>query len=411
MDHKPFSDHRLVIKGHSYLPIVQGGMGVGISAHNLAGHVAKEGAVGTIASIDLRHHHADLMEQAKKTRAEEDLNALNLIALDREIKQAKEIAQGNGCIAVNVMKAVTDHANLVRQACESGADAVVMGAGLPIDLPDITKNHPETALIPILSEERGVAIILKKWMKKGRLPDAIVIEHPRYAGGHLGAARIEDVDSPKFDFSHVLPKIFDVYRELSISEKDIPIIVAGGFSSHEQIKSIITDLGASAVQLGTAFAVTQEGDAHPTFKQVLANAVVPDDITTFISASGLPARAVRTPWLENYLKREAMLREKAKCGLQRCCATGLQCLSMCGLRDGLAKFGQFCIDSQLAAALRGDLKKGLFFRGAAKLPFGNAIRPVKELIDYLVTGVFPVFDTAEEEKASTLLTNPSSSRA
>ncbi len=109
---------------------------------------------------------------------------------------------------------------------------------------------------------------------------------------------------------------------------------------------------------------------------------------TFMSVAGLPARAVRTPWLDKYLKREAHLREKAPSNPHRC-ASGLQCLSMCGLRDGLNKFGQFCIDSQLAAAVKGELSRGLFFRGASSVPFGEAIRPVRELVEYLLTGRMP----------------------
>ncbi len=145
-------------------------------------------------------------------------------------------------------------------------------------------------------------------------------------------------------------------------------------------------MGASAIQLGTAFAVTEEGDAHPNFKKVLADAR-PEDIVTFMSVAGLPARAVRTPWLANYLDKEAKLQRMAK---PKDCTVGFDCLHQCGLRDGLAKAGQFCIDTQLAFALAGDIKRGLFFRGSESLPFGNAIRPVRELIEFLLTGLRPV---------------------
>jgi nitronate monooxygenase len=147
-------------------------------------------------------------------------------------------------------------------------------------------------------------------------------------------------------------------------------------------------LGASAVQLGTAFAVTEEGDAHPNFKKVLAEAK-PEDIVTFISVAGLPARAVATPWLKNYLKREAKLQSNAKDDPRRC-VPGFECLTVCGLRNGIAKFGQFCIERRLADALKGDVKKGLFFRGSEQLPFGSAIRRVEELIEYLLSGRMPV---------------------
>jgi len=128
------------IRGRLLLPIVQGGMGVGVSAHRLAGAVARAGAMGTIASIDLRHHHADLSQEAKHCRDKDELNRLNLVALDREIKAALKIAAGRGLVAVNVMKAVDAYPSHVRQACASGAQAIVMGAGLPLDLPELAEE-------------------------------------------------------------------------------------------------------------------------------------------------------------------------------------------------------------------------------------------------------------------------------
>lgn len=378
----------LKIKGKSLLPIVQGGMGVGISAHKLAGAVAKEGGVGTIASIDLRRHHPDLMEACRIERTKEVMDRANLTALDREIKLAKATAQGEGMVAVNVMKAVTEHPQLVHQACESGIDAIVMGAGLPLDLPEMGKDYPGVALIPILSDVRGIGVVLKKWMRKNALPDAIVIEHPRYAGGHLGATKPEDIMDPRFDFPGVLEGVFQLFKELKIESERIPLIPAGGINSYEKVKNLL-GLGAGAVQVGTPFAVSEEGDAHPEFKRVLAEAR-PEDIVTFMSAAGLPARAVLTPWLKNYLKREFKLMSIAD-SARSSCAAAFDCLLQCGLRDGLPKAGQFCIDSQLAAAMRGDVNKGLFFRGSESLPFGSAIRPVREIIEYLLTGRKPLF--------------------
>ncbi|HQT26248.1 MAG TPA: nitronate monooxygenase family protein [Burkholderiales bacterium] len=377
-----------LLKGKSLLPIVQGGMGVGVSAHRLAGAVASMGAMGTIASIDLRHHHPDLAARAA-SKENSELDEINLIALDREIRSALEIAQGRGMVAVNVMKAVTEHAALVGQACMSGAQAIVMGAGLPLDLPELASDFPDVALIPILSDSRGVSLVLRKWMRKNRLPDAIVIEHPRYAGGHLGAPKPEEIGDPRFDFEKVLGEVMQSFNDLGI--ESIPLIPAGGINTHEKIRALL-DLGASAVQIGTPFAVTLEGDAHPDFKKVLAEAK-PEDIVTFMSVAGLPARAVITPWLRNYLKREAKLQHCAKADRGRC-ASGLNCLLHCGLRDGNQKTGQFCIDAQLAAALKGDIRKGLFFRGSESLPFGAAIRPVKELLEYLLNG--SVFSSSHE---------------
>ncbi len=369
------------------LPVVQGGMGVGVSAHRLASAVARAGAMGTIASVDLRHHHPDLMAQCHGVRDRETLDRINLVALDREVRLAKEQSQGRGAIAVNVMKAVDQHPALVRQACESGVDAVVMGAGLPLDLPEMTADFPEVALVPILSDARGVALVVRKWMRKDRLPDAIVIEHPRHAGGHLGATRIDELKDSRFEFDQVIEGVHAALRVLGVESERIPLIAAGGVNTHERVLELL-GMGYSAVQLGTAFAVSEEGDAHPNFKQVLAGAR-PEEIVEFISVAGLPARAVRTPWLEHYLSREESLKAKAPAHQQSKCVTGLQCLTMCGLRDGLSKFGQFCIDSHLAAALKGEISRGLFFRGAASVPFGAAIRPVRELIDYLLSGRMP----------------------
>ncbi len=376
----------LKIRDRNLLPIVQGGMGVGISGHRLAGAVAREGAVGTIASVELRRLHPDLMDRVGKARDHDAITATNLEALDREIQGARAIAGPGGFIAVNVMKAVKHYADLVRQACRSGANAIVMGAGLPMDLPELVEGHDEVALIPILSEERGVRAVLKKWMRKGRLPDAIVIEHPRYAGGHLGATRIEEVTDPRFDFARVLEAIREVFKGLGLATDRIPLIPAGGINAFERVKELFS-WGAAAVQIGTPFAVTVEGDAHPNFKRVLAQAG-PEDIVTFMSAAGLPARAVLTPWLKRYLAREERIRaranpEKAHCGRQ------VECLSFCGLKDGDGAAGQFCIETQLAAAQRGDVELGLFFRGSESLPFGEEIRSVHDLLRYLLTGVRP----------------------
>ena len=371
------------LRNRSLLPIVQGGMGVGVSAHQLAGSVAALGALGTISSVDLRHHHPDLLERAGASRDRDTLDQINLTALDREISMALDIAEGRGAVAVNIMKAVAAHAAYVRQSCESGAHAIVMGAGLPLDLPEMTRDFPDVALIPILSDARGVSIVLKKWLRKKKLPDAIIIEHPRYAGGHLGATRIDDIGNPRFDFATTLEEIRGLLREMGIESEHIPLIPAGGINSHQQVRTLLGQ-GAAAVQIGTPFAVTIEGDAHPEFKRVLAEAQ-PEDIVTFMSVAGLPARAILTPWLKNYLRREKTLQSHAKADPRRC-VSGLSCLTVCGLRDGIAGAGQFCIDTRLAYALKGDVKKGLFFRGSESLPFGAAIRPVADLLEYLMTG-------------------------
>ena len=380
----------LVLRGgHSLLPIVQGGMGVGVSAHRLAGSVAALGAMGTIASVDLRRHHPDLMERTRSLepgveateRAKRAINAANLEALEREIRGARDLSGGRGVIALNIMRAVGEYAPSVKRALECGVDALVVGAGLPLDLPDLASEHPRTLLIPILSDARGIQLLVRKWERRRRAPDAIIVEHPRLAGGHLGAARVADLGDPRFDFENVIPQALDFLRASGL-EGRVPLIAAGGIRTHADIVRL-QGLGAAAVQLGTPFAVTRECDAHADFKRVLADAR-DEDLVEFTSVAGLPARAVLTPWLRNYLKAESKLQETAH--VKPRCTLAFDCLAQCGLRDGLAGWGQFCIDKQLASALRGDVKKGLFFRGVGALPFGAEIRGVAELMARLLTG-------------------------
>ncbi len=378
----------LRLGGQILLPVVQGGMGVGVSAHRLAGSVAALGALGTISSVDLRRHHPDLMERSGQLQpgpaatkaAKVVIDEANLQALEREIVAARRIADGRGLLAVNVMRAVGEYAPSVTRALECGIDAVVVGAGLPLDLPDLARDHPGALLVPILSDARGAQLVLRKWERKKRMPDAIVIEHPGLAGGHLGAAKVADLHDPRFDFDNVIPQVVALLRDAGV-EREVPVIAAGGIRCHADIARLQA-LGAAAVQLGTPFAVTHECDAHVEFKRVLADAGE-DDLVEFTSVAGLPARAVSTPWLRNYLKAEARLQKVAH--VKPRCTLAFDCLAQCGLRDGLAAWGQFCIDKQLAAALRGDVAKGLFFRGVGALPFGHEVRSVGELMRRMLT--------------------------
>jgi nitronate monooxygenase len=294
---------------------------------------------------------------------------------------------------MNVMRAVSDYANYVKRSLEAGIDAVVVGAGLPLDLPELAAEHPQVALVPILSDARGVQLVLRKWERKRRVPDAVVLEHPRLAGGHLGAARVEDLDDPRFDFEQSIPATLALLRAAGI-EKQTPIIAAGGIRSAADIRRVV-DLGAAAVQLGTPFAVTTECDAHPGFKRVLAEAREEDKVE-FVSVAGLPARAVNTPWLQAYLRAEPRLQAVAH--VKPRCTKAFDCLAQCGLRDGKAGWGQFCIDQQLAAALKGDLKRGLFFSGRGALPFGDQIRSVRELLVRLMSPREPALDEPQARR-------------
>jgi len=379
----------LRLGGRSLLPIVQGGMGVGVSAHRLAGSVAAAGAVGTISSVDLRRHHPDLMARSAGLEPGEALktviDAANIEAIQREISAARLLSGGRGLLAINVMRAVSAYAPSVQAALAAGIDAVVVGAGLPLDLPDLAQDHPHALLVPILSDSRGVSLLVKKWERKKRLPDAIVIEHPRWAGGHLGAARIADLNDPRFDFDRVIPESLAFLKSAGI-EREVPLIAAGGVRSFEDIQHL-QGLGAAAAQLGTPFVATAECDADERFKEVLAGANE-NEVVEITSVAGLPARAVLTPWLRNYLKAEQRLQSTAH--KKPRCVMSFDCLAQCGLRDGAAGWGQFCIDKQLASAMHGDVAKGLFFRGAGALPFGKAIATVPQLLQRLLTPGVPV---------------------
>ncbi len=369
----------LRLGGREARPLVQGGMGVGVSAHSLAAAVAREDCVGTISSIDLRRLHPDLMLATGRSRDKQAVEQANLTALEREIGAAREASGGRGAIAVNVMRAVSQYADYVRTSCAAGADAIVAGAGLAVDLPELARDWPRVALVPIVSEARAASVIARRWKRHGRAPDAIVVEHPRYAGGHLGATRLEEVADSRFDFERVLPEIRAALHEAGLDADRVPLIAAGGINSPQRARAALA-AGAAAVQVGTPFAVTEECDAHANFKRVLAGAR-DEDIVVFMSVAGLPARAVRTPWLARYLEKEAIFKGQAKL---RQCTLAWDCLAHCGLRDGMPQAGQFCIDHHLAAALRGDVEHGLFFRGSEPVPFGAEIRPVRDLVGYLL---------------------------
>lgn len=183
----------------------------------------------------------------------------------------------------------------------------------------------------------------------------------------------------------MIPEVLAFFKAAGI-EREVPLIAAGGIRTFEDIQRL-QSLGAAAVQVGTPFVATEECDAHPAFKQVLAQARE-QDVVEITSVAGLPARAVLTPWLARYLKAEPRLQAVAH--RKPRCTLSFDCLAQCGLRDGLAAWGQFCIDQQLAAALRGDVSKGLFFRGAGALPFGSQIVTVAQLLQRLLTPGVPL---------------------
>lgn len=325
------------------IPIIQGGMGVGISRSNLAGHVAKEGAMGTIASVGIGFEESDFYT---------DTDRANLRILKKEIQRAKEISQGNGAIAVNVMVAVTQYRDLCLHAAQSGADALICGAGLPLDLPEIVKDY-DILLCPIVSSAKALKVIVKKWKKNyDRLPDFVVIEGPK-AGGHLGFKK-ENLD---ISLESILSECVEF---LNSEQYDIPLFVAGGVNSYEKIAHF-RNLGAFGAQIGTRFILTKECDASFEFKQKLLNSR-DEDVSLIHSPVGLPGRAIG-----NAFTRRA---QEGRIPPKRC----VNCLVTCD-----PKTTHFCICEKLIRSVSGDVEEGLVFCSAEIGNF-NEILSVKEVI-------------------------------
>lgn len=266
---------KLTIKGFTLeVPIIQGGMGVGVSLHPLAIAVAKEGGLGVISSACLDRIVSKRL--GKKVSAYE--------AAYIEVSVAK---QNGGFVGINVMGALArDYNDSVRGALDAGVDAIISGAGLPISLPTI-QNPKDTALIPIVSSSRALDIICKKWQKVGYRPDAVVLEGP-LAGGHLGF-KVDEIDLESNKLENLLPPV----KELAMKYGDFPVIVAGGIYSHEDILKFLA-LGADAVQMGTRFLATVESSATEQYKQAVVMAK-PEDIYVAVrpgSPCGMPFRVL-----------------------------------------------------------------------------------------------------------------------
>ena len=341
------------------VPIVQGGMGVGISLAGLAGAVAQQGGIGVIATPGVGQFEPD---------CETNLKAANDRALRKEIVKAKEIAGGKGAIGVNVMVALSDFDGLVQASVEAGADILFLGAGLPVKLPKFLTpekiNEIDTKFVPIVSSAKAAILIMKSWEKRYKyMPDAISLEGP-LAGGHLGFKK-EQITDPEFAVEKLLPEVIAAvqpYREKY--GKEIPIIVGGGIFTGQDIHKIM-ELGAAGVQMGTRFAATVESDASDEFKQAYLDAKK-EDIVLINSPVGLPGRAINGPFLKRIA---AGVKEKFKCPWK--------CLRTCDFKKV-----PYCIGDALANAKIGNLEQGYAFAGANAYRI-NEIISVKELIDTL----------------------------
>ncbi len=344
----------------SPLPIVQGGMGVGISLSGLASAVANTGGIGVIAGAMIGMKEPDI--------AVNPLEA-NLRALKTEIRKARELTEG--IVGVNIMVALTTFTEMVRTSIEERIDIIFSGAGLPLDMPrhllelcEQKKEEFKTKLVPIISSGRAAGVISKKWLQRfNYLPDAFVVEGPK-AGGHLGF-KAEDLDSPAHALEQLVPEVVDAVKEFEDKKgRAIPVIAAGGIYSGADIKRFL-DLGAAGVQMGTRFVATHECDADERFKQSYVRANE-KDVTIIKSPVGMPGRAILNSFIED-------MREGAKKPFK--CV--FKCVSTCEQEKT-----PYCIAAALLNAMKGNLEKGFAFCGA-NVPRINGIQSVRELMDSL----------------------------
>lgn len=378
-------------------PIVQGGMGVGISLSSLAGSVAKEGGLGLISSAQIGFREPDFEKKSKLA---------NLRAIASELKKARAIA-GNtakGAIGFNIMVATVGYADYVKEAIKYGADVIVSGAGLPLDLPELVKagmklrkelleEAPQkiynkckdfiTKIAPIVSSAKSASVILRLWDRNYKsTADMVVIEGP-LAGGHLGFSN-NDLHRLGADTKAVsktyLKEIFDKEVEDIIKlvseyenkyEKKIPVIVAGGIYDKNDVSHAF-ELGASGVQVGTRFVTTNECDAPLSYKEAYINAKE-EEIRITVSPAGLPGRAIENKFLRRL--------DEGNIPVRKC----YDCLSKCNRVDI-----PYCITDALIAAARGDIDNALVFCGANAW-MAKKLESVKDVMEELMSGVPEAF--------------------
>lgn len=335
------------------IPLIQGGMSVGISLDNLASAVANEGAIGIIGTAGIGLLENDKVKNVKEA---------NIEGLKKIIRKTKE--KTKGIIGVNIMVALSDYAELVKTAIKEEIDLIISGAGLPLNLPSFLEKDSKTKLVPIVSSLKAAQVIVKRWWQHYKyLPDAIIVEGPD-AGGHLGYKK-EDLQKEEVQLEHTLPQVVKFAEELKKEHnKDIPIIAAGGINSPEKVKKMFS-LGASGIQVGTPFIATHECDADIKFKQALIDAKE-EDIIIIDSPVGLPGRAIKNKFLEEVEKGE---RKPFICNFH--------CIKTCNFVDA-----PYCIAQALLNAARGNLDEGFVFVGKYGYKI-DKITSVKEVINNL----------------------------
>ncbi len=336
------------------IPIIQGGMGVGVSRHRLAAAVAREGGIGIISTAQIGYDEPDFNKHPIET---------NLSAIKKHLKLAKEAANG-GIVGVNIMVATKEYARYVKAACEGGTDVIISGAGLPISLPELVRGF-KTKIAPIISSVKAASVILKMWDKKYKTTaDFLVVEGPK-AGGHLGFTKEHLDHMNELDYDKEIEEIIEFKKEYEDKYKrPIPVVIAGGIYDREDINHAI-NLGAEGVQISTRFVVTEECDASQEYKNAYL-AAKKEDIQIVISPVGMPGRAIMNPFLASINNNKAPI---TKC---------FNCLEHCNPKEI-----PYCITRALINAVEGNTKEGLIFCGENAYKLNN-MTTVKELFQELV---------------------------
>ena len=338
------------------IPIIQGGMGVGISRSKLAGAVAAEGGIGIISTAQIGYDEENF---------ENDQAECNLRAIGKHIRCAKEIAGGNGLVGANIMVALKHYKEHVMAAVAAGADVIISGAGLPVKLPEYIGKACRTKIAPIVSSRRAADIILKMWARRyDRTADFIVIEGPK-AGGHLGFSNEELQNMENIDYDTEIKEIIECTKEYEKKyNTHIPVIVAGGIFDHYDIIHAI-ELGADGVQIASRFVATKECDASEEYKKAYIDAKE-EDIKIIKSPVGMPGRAIRN----EFIKRV----EKENQPVLKC----YNCMKKCNPKEV-----PYCITKALVDAVNGDINNGLIFCGA-NVGRINEMTTVHELMEELI---------------------------
>ena len=336
------------------IPLIQGGMGVGISLGRLAGAVAKEGGIGIISTAQIGYREPDF---------DKDPAGANLRAIESEMNKARTISP-DGIIGYNVMTALKEHAAHIKAAVKAGADIIISGAGLPTDLPALTEGS-NTKIAPIVSTDKSANVILKYWDRKyRRTADLVVIEGPQ-AGGHLGFRKEELSEYTLETYGEEIQRIIRTVKKYG--EKygvEIPVVVAGGIYDSTDVKRVM-DLGADGVQVATRFVTTEECDADIRYKEAYIHASA-KDIAIVKSPVGMPGRAIINPLMRRVADGEQIPHSPCH-----------RCLAKCSPADI-----PYCITDGLINAVKGNIDEGLLFCGA-KAWKARKIDTVREAVQEL----------------------------